>query len=92
MSYEYDPMDIDSPKPKQKKVSFSENITYHETYSRKQYDRSCIYSAMYLRCRRKISDFEWRKIFVDLNRYKLQEMDVHPLTKNNISVTKIKNM
>lgn len=64
-----------------KKVTFSSKIVYHKTYSRKQYDRSSISSTIYQRMRREINDFEWRKIFVDLNNYKANEMIVHPSAK-----------
>jgi hypothetical protein len=81
-------MDIEIEK-KSKKVTFSPTITYYKTYSRKQYDRSSIRSTIYQRMRREITDFEWRKIFVDLNTYKSNEMIVHPSAKTNNSISKI---
>lgn len=83
-------MDIEKTS-KSKKVTFSPDIICYKTYSRKQYDRSSIRSTIYQRMRREINDFEWRKIFVDLNNYKTNEMIVHPNAKSNNSISNIPN-
>ena len=82
-----DPMDIDV-KP-YKKVHFCETIEVRYTYSREIYDRSVIDSTIVLRNRRQVNDFEWRKLFIELNQFKLYEMQVHPDSKQNTNISRI---
>jgi hypothetical protein len=74
---------------KRKKVSFSETIEIKYTYSHEVYDRSVINSPSFLRSRRLLNDFEWRKIFIELNQFKIYEMQIHPDSKNYTSIAKI---
>ena len=83
----YDPMDIDIKIPK--KVHFSEVVEVRYTYSREVYDRSVIDSVVVLRNRHKVNDFEWRKLFIELNQFKIYEMRVHPNSKENTILSKI---
>lgn len=76
---------------KKKTVRFSEKVEYNCTYTKKEYDRSPIYSTIYLKCMKRITPFEWRKIFVELNKYKLYEMEIHPKSKGNIQFAKLDN-
>lgn len=88
-----DPMDIDDiyiSKPKQ--VRFSETVEIKYTYSREVYDRSIIDSAMVLKSRRQLNDFEWRRIFIELNQFKIYEMRIHPDSKKNTSLSKIPSL
>lgn len=55
-----------------------------EVYSITEYDRIPIDSCLYLRCYRKISDEDWRNVFIKLNYYKTNEMIVHEDSVCNI--------
>ena len=69
-----------------KNVQFdmSKNIVYI-TYSRQEYDRTCIDHVLYRRAYRRISDEEMNAIYVNLDLYKLYEMPVHKSSfKNNL--------
>ena len=61
-----------------KKVTFdlTKNKTY-TTYSHKEYDRYQIDSTLYQYNYNKISQIEWIKIQLELNKYKTKEMPVH---------------
>jgi hypothetical protein len=68
-----------------KNVQFdlNKNINY-VTYSREEYDRTCIDHVLYRRAYRRISDDEMNAIYVNLDLYKLYEMPVHKSSfKNN---------
>lgn len=68
-----------------KNVQFdlNRNMIY-PTYSRNEYDRSCIDHVLYRRAYRRISDEEMNAIYVNLDLYKLYEMSVHKSSfKNN---------
>lgn len=86
-----DAMDIDSEPyaDKRKKVRFSETIEIKYTYSCDVYDRSVIHSPSFLRSKRLLNDFDWRKIFIELNQFKIYEMQIHPDSKNYTSIAKI---
>lgn len=62
----------------QKKVQFSDKIEINYTYSKEQYDRSIINSTFVMRYRKKINDHQWKLILMELNHYKLYEMELHP--------------
>jgi hypothetical protein len=63
--------------------NLNKNIIY-PTYSREEYDRSCIDHVLYRRAYRRISDAEMNAIYVNLDLYKLYEMPVHKSSfKNN---------
>jgi hypothetical protein len=69
-----------------KNVNFNlnTNIT-HTTYSRQEYDRTCIDHVLYRHAYGHISDDEIRSIYVNLDLYKLYEMSVHKRSfKNNL--------
>lgn len=68
-----------------KVVSFNlDKNKIYNTYSILEYDRIPIDSILYLRCYKKISDYEWLKIFENLNYYKTREMIVHKESVENI--------
>lgn len=69
-----------------KNVQFDLNKTMiYPTYSRNEYDRSCIDHVLYRRAYRRISDEEMNAIYVNLDLYKLYEMPVHKSSfKNNL--------
>jgi len=61
-----------------KKVTFElEKNKIYNVYSKYEYDRTQIDSTLYQYCYKKISDFEWLKIKIELHIYKTQEMPVH---------------
>jgi hypothetical protein len=64
---------------------FSKN-TLHETYHNDDYDRGAYMLTLWQRCRKEITDEQWRDMFVELNNYKMTEMTVHI---NSIDYTKI---
>jgi hypothetical protein len=70
-----------------KRVIFDleKNQTF-EVYSRTDYDRMSIDSALYLRCYHRITDEDWRKMFLKLNYYKTTEMIVHEDSVCNIKL------
>lgn len=68
-----------------KNVSFNLNDTIFTTYSPKDYDRFQIDSVLYRKNYNRISDDEWRTIFINLDLYKLYEMRVHKDSLNNNS-------
>lgn len=82
-------MDIDMDMAIAKRVRFSDQIEIGYTYSREIYDRSIIDSVIVLRNRRQLNDIEWRKIFIELNQFKIYEMQIHPDSKNYTSISKI---
>jgi hypothetical protein len=75
-----------------KNVSFNLNNTTFSTYSHKDYDRFQIDSVLYRKGYNRISEEEWRSIFINLDLYKLYEMRVHKdsLNNNSYSAKKIK--
>lgn len=89
MEFIDDPMDID---PIPKKVRFCETVQVGYTYSRESYDRSVGESAVVLRNTKKLNDFEWRRIFIELNQFKIYEMIIHPSSKNNTCISKIPSL
>lgn len=67
-----------------KSVRFNlDNIQFYDTYSNDEYDRYPIDSVLYLKSYNKISDFDWKKIFYNLNIFKICEMIVHKSSMNN---------
>lgn len=67
-----------------KKVQFNNNIKINNTYSYNEYDRSCIDHVLYRRTFNKITDSEFRNIYITLDIYKLYDMPVHTQSlKNN---------
>jgi len=61
-----------------KRVEFNlNNNKEYSTYSIDEYDRMSIDSAIYQKSYKKISENEWRLIFVKLDMYKKTEMIVH---------------
>lgn len=72
-----------------KNVTFNDYPEIVDTYSKNEYDRSPIDSIIYLRTLQRINIKEWKIIFSELNKYKLQEMPVH---KDSIQNIKIHNM
>lgn len=71
-----------------KRVTFNNIVNINNTYSDDEYDRSPIDSIIYLRTLQRINGDEWKDIFSELNQYKLQEMQVH---KDSIQNVKIHN-
>lgn len=68
-------------------VSFNlDKNRIYNTYSILEYDRIPIDSILYLRCYKKISDYEWFKIFENLNYFKTREMIVHKESVENIKL------
>ena len=66
-----------------KKVTFNNNITIFDTYSKDEYDRFPIDSILYKKNYNKITDIEWNNIFLHLDLYKLYEMTVHKFSLHN---------
>lgn len=67
-----------------KSVNFNlSNNQVYITYSREEYDRSCIDHVLYRRAYRRISDDEMQSIYVNLDLYKLYEMPVHKNSLHN---------
>lgn len=70
-----------------KKVSFNMDKTQVlTTYSNEEYDRTPIDSVVYLRTLQRINQEDWNNIFIDLNKYKTQEMIVHKDSINNVRI------
>lgn len=69
-----------------KRVNFNlNNNKIFITYSNQEYDRSIIDHVLYRRAYRRISDEEMHAIYVNLDLYKLYEMNVHKDSiKNNL--------
>jgi hypothetical protein len=61
-----------------RRVSFSlnKNSIYY-TYSRHEYDRSCIDHVLYRHAYNRLTDEELKTIYVNLDLYKLYEMPIH---------------
>lgn len=75
-----------------KKVQFNldRNLEY-STYDKNEYDRTPIDHVLYRRAYNRISDEEFKSIFVILDLYKLYEMPVHKDSlKNNAYTIKSK--
>jgi hypothetical protein len=74
-----------------KQVSFKQNNETFVTYSSEEYDRFPIDSVLYRKSYNRISNEEWRSIFINLDLYKLYEMRVHKdsLNNNSYSLKKI---
>lgn len=74
-----------------KSVSFNLSNETFVTYSSQEYDRFQIDSVLYRKNYNRISEEEWRSIFINLDLYKLYEMRVHKdsLTNNSYSAKKI---
>lgn len=74
-----------------KNVSFNLNNQICITHSPKDYDRFQIDSVLYRKNYNRISNDEWRTIFINLDLYKLYEMRVHKdsLSNNSYSSKKI---
>lgn len=70
---------------KRVKFDLDKNETF-EAYSIKEYDRIPIDSSLYLRCYKKISDDDWRRVFLNLNYYKTTQMLVHEDSVCNIKL------
>jgi hypothetical protein len=70
-----------------KKVTFNLNNIVYTTYSSEEYDRHIIECVLYRRSYNKISDYEWNKIFIELNNYKTNEMIVHKDSIQNIKLS-----
>lgn len=66
-----------------KKVSFSDTASIGITYSNEEYDRLCIDHVLYRKAYKKISDEEINAIYVNLDLYKLYEMNVHKSSIGN---------
>jgi hypothetical protein len=64
-----------------KNVSFDENIDIYRTYSSDEYCRLQINSTKVKFEDKKIPPQVWRSIFVQLDLYKLREMQVHDQSK-----------
>ena len=61
-----------------RRVSFSlNNNIIHYTYSRHEYDRSCIDHVLYRHAYKRLSDEDMKAIYVNLDLYKLYEMPIH---------------
>ena len=81
---------IENKKTNNKKsVTFNDNINIIDTYSKNEYDRSPIDSIIYLRTLQRINFKEWKNIFTELNKYKLEEMIVHKDSVQNVKIHNI---
>ncbi len=67
-----------------------ENNKSYTTYSSIEYDRFQIESIIYMKSYNRITPTEWKKLFIELNEYKLNEMISHEDSVKNIQIYKIK--
>jgi hypothetical protein len=70
-----------------KKISFAENPNVYVTYSRDEYDRSCIDSLLYRKCFNRVSHYEWLFALRELDYYKTSIMIVHKASLRNTYTT-----
>jgi predicted GTPase len=57
-----------------------------ETFSSDDYDRRMIDSILVRKCRNQVSFYEWFSVVQELQKYKSQEMIVHPMSLQNTSI------
>lgn len=73
----------------QKRVRFSETVTYYETYSSLPssefyYDRGMIDHVLYRKAYNMLSQKEYFMLLQELNQFKQNEMIVHENSVNNL--------